>query len=115
MEPEVAAAQKAGLMEFANQVLKTPYATTPMRVMHHRARSESGNNEVKVVGEMRAGGIDFDALQRLEDSVGHLHGLLGVCMEDACYLTLHGGVGALGEDLACMQQEVATLSKGLLM
>jgi hypothetical protein len=115
VEPEVAAAQAAGLTEFANQVLKTPYATTLMRATGHRMRSESDDKEVEVMGEVRAGGIDSNALQRLEDSVGHLRGELGVCAEDACYLTLHGGIGALGEDLARMQQEVATPSKGLLM
>jgi hypothetical protein len=113
VEPKVVAAQAAGLTEFANQVLKTPYATTPMRAMHCRARSELDDNAVKVVEEVRPGGVDSNALQHLEDSVGHLRGKLGVCAEDARYLTLHGGVCALGEDLARMQQEVATLSKGL--
>ncbi len=55
------------------------------------------------------------ALQRLEDSVGLLRGEMGVCAQDARYLTLHGGVGALGDDLALMQQEVESLGKGLTL
>jgi hypothetical protein len=31
--PEEEKARGAGLTEFANQVLQTPYATTPMRLM----------------------------------------------------------------------------------
>jgi hypothetical protein len=32
---------------------------------------------------------------------------------DARYLTLHGGMSALGEDYVCLQQELATLGSGL--
>ncbi len=60
------------------------------------------------------GGNEPTTLQRLEDSVGLLHGEMGVCAQDAHYLILHGGVGALGDDLALMQQEVESLGKGLI-
>jgi hypothetical protein len=74
-----------------------------MRAVHCHAQSELDDDKVEVVGEVRAGSVDSDALQCLEDSVGHLRGELGVCAEDARYLTLHGSIGALGEDLAHMQ------------
>jgi hypothetical protein len=48
-------------------------------------------------------------------SVGLIWGELGVWAEDARYLTLHGGVSALGVDYVCMQQELAALGEGLSM
>jgi hypothetical protein len=62
--------------------------------------------------EAQAGGVD--PLQCLEDSISHLRGEIGVWASDAQYLTLHGGMGTLGEDYACLQQELPTLGSSLL-
>ncbi len=109
----VAKAQAAGLMEFADWILKTPYATTPMRLVRCYTREEADDNEVEVVEEGLASAGRGDALQHLGDSVGLIWGALGVWAEDARYLTLHGGVSALGVDYVHMQQELAALDKGL--
>jgi hypothetical protein len=61
----------------------------------------------------QAGGVH--PLQCLENSISHLHREIGVWVLDARYLTLHGGMGALGEDYVWLQQELATLGSGLLM
>jgi hypothetical protein len=44
-EPEVVAAQAAGLADFIERVQKTPYATTPLRP-RRRSRSEEEDKEV---------------------------------------------------------------------
>ncbi len=102
MAPKEEEARGVGLAEFANRVLKTPHATTPMRPTRG-GRAEAGDgseeDEVEAPSVFGTGGDDPTALQRLEDSVGLLHGELGVCGQDARYLTLHGGVGALGDEL----------------
>lgn len=108
--PREEAARAAGLAEFASRVLQTPYATTPMRATHRRDAEDSDDESDINEG---AGGAEPDALQRLEDSVGLLRGELGVCPVTASYLTVHGGVGQLGEGVLSLQHEVLALSKGL--
>jgi hypothetical protein len=69
--PDAAAEQAAGLAEFALRVLKTPYATTPMR---SRRRSLSGEDD----GAAATGGPGtLEILQRLEDGLANLRGKLG--------------------------------------
>ena len=53
MELDVVAAQAAGLAEFALWVLKTPYATTPMR-SHRRtlSKEEDGSALKRYVGTL---------------------------------------------------------------
>jgi hypothetical protein len=69
VEPQEEAARAAGLAEFANRVLKTPFATTPMRATRRRGAYDSDDDD-EAVGV--AVGADSDALQHLEDSVGLL-------------------------------------------
>jgi hypothetical protein len=69
--------------------------------------------EVEVLVGAQEEGIDL--LQCLEDSIGHLRGEMGMWAVDAQYLTLHGGVGALGGNFICLQQELTDLGKGLSM
>lgn len=115
---EEATARRAGLSEFAGRVLDTRYAFTPMRARVSRNREVLDDASVdEAAGDMSMGGMSRDVqastLQRLEDSVGLLRGELGVCEQGARYITLHGGVGALGESLVQMCHEVASLGKGL--
>ena len=115
--PAEAAAMGAGLSEFADRVLKTPYAITPMRASRRKVRMSDDDSDG---GVSEGGGLDGPApivgpstLQRLEDSIGLLRGELGVCAQGARYLTLHGGVGALGEDVERLGHEVSSLAKNL--
>jgi predicted nucleic acid-binding Zn-ribbon protein len=112
---QAAADQAEGLMGFANRMLKTPYATTPMRPTRRRQRDEVGDDdEVSVEGG--GSGLNEDVLallQRLEDSIGHMRGELGVWSSEARYLTLHGGMVTLGEDHTNLHQEVLALSNKL--
>ena len=71
-------------------------------------------------GASEGGGVDVpdpvvgpSTLQRLEDSIGLLRGELGVCVQGVRYLTLHRGVGALGEDVERLGHEVSSLAKNL--
>jgi hypothetical protein len=71
-------------------------------------------------GASEGGGVDVpdpvvgpSTLQRLEDSIGLLRGELGVCVQGIRYLTLHRGVGALGEDVERLGHEVSSLAKNL--
>jgi hypothetical protein len=59
----VAKAQAAGLMEFVDWVLKTPYTTTPMRLVCCCTREELDDDEVEVVEEGSTGADRGDALQ----------------------------------------------------
>jgi hypothetical protein len=93
MEPEEAAAQAAGLVEFAEWVLKTPYTTMLMQSVLWHTWVDSKGNEGKGLIGAQAGGVD--PLQCLEGSISHLHGRIGVWVTDARYLTLRGGVGML--------------------
>jgi hypothetical protein len=95
--PAEAAAMGAGLSEFADRVLKTPYAITPMRASRRKVRMSDDDSDG---GGSEGGGFDGpdpvvgpSILQRLGDSIGLLRGELGVCAQGARYLTLHGGVG----------------------
>ena len=52
-------------------------------------------------------------LQRLEDSIGHMRGELGVWSSGARYLTLHGGMVTLGDDHTSLHQDVLSLAEKL--
>ncbi len=106
-------AQAAGLMEFAKWILKTPYTTTPIGSVLRCTQVDLEGNKGAVLMGIQAGGVN--PLQRLEDSISHLCGEIGVGATDAQYLTLHGGVGGLGENYVCLQQELVTLGSNLLM
>jgi hypothetical protein len=54
-----------------------------------------------------------DLLQRLEDSVAHLRGELCIHPPASRYLTLHGGVGAMGDDLVKLYDDYKLLAQGL--
>ena len=117
--PAEAAAMGAGLSEFAGRVLRTPYAITPMRASRRQVRMSVDDSDD---GASEGGGVDGSGsdvgpstLQRLEDSIGLLRGELGVCAQGARYLTLHGGVGALGEDVECLSHEVSSMAKNLVL
>ena len=88
--PDEAAEQAAGLVQFAERVMKTPYATTPMRVTLGRVHKSEDNEEEESLASIEA--REQTLLQRLEDSVGHLCGELGVCSPNSRCITLHGGV-----------------------
>ncbi len=98
-------------MGFAEQALKTPYATTPMLANHRRVRLDVEDEEGSLLftdaGEERA------LLQRLEDSVGLLRGELGVCAPNARYITLHGGAGALGDNYVRLHDDLRLLAQRL--
>ncbi len=61
---------------------------------------------------MNAGGVT-DLLQQLEESVADLRGELGIHPLESRYITLHGGVGALGEDVVQLHDHYTHLSQGL--
>lgn len=98
--PEVAAEQAAGLAEFARRVLKTPYATTPMRSCRRTLPEE----EDESAREDETGTLE--SLQRLEDGMASLRGEIGIWAPAARYITLHGGVGELGSTVHALQQDV---------
>ncbi len=112
----MATAQVAGIVEFAKKVLKTPYAITPMRALrcHPRVDGEEDEEEEVALSTMKSG-LAMELLQRLKDSVGYLRGELGVCPPDTRYITLHGGVGALGNDFVCLYEDLRALGHGLLL
>jgi hypothetical protein len=112
-EPEEAAAQAAGLGEFAEWVLKTPYATTPMRSTRHRARLDDKDKEEETLVFKDAEGRAL--LQQLEDSLGCLRGELGTHASNARYITLHGGVGALEDNYVWLNKDLEGLAQGLSM
>ncbi len=62
---------------------------------------------------MMSGMVAMELLQRLEDSVGYLRGELGVCPPNARYITLHGGVGALGNNFVHLHKDLTALGHGL--
>jgi hypothetical protein len=110
-EPEEAAAQAAGLVEFAERVLKTSYATTPMRSTCRRAQLNNEDEEEETLVFKDADGRVL--LQQSEDSLGCLRKELGVCASNARYVTLHGGVGALGDDYVRLKKDLKELAQGL--
>ncbi len=77
-EPEAVAAQAAGIVGFAERVLKTPYATTPLRPSRRRRFSDNDGDEVDDDGHPTLGSQEEPAfitlLQHLEDSVVLLRG-----------------------------------------
>ena len=111
---EEVAAQAAGLAGFAERVLKTPYAVTPMRGARRRVRMNGDDEEddLDPLESTYAGGVT-DHLQRLEDSVAHLRGELGIHPPESRYITLHGGVVALGDDYVQLYDDYKLLAQGL--
>jgi hypothetical protein len=107
---EEVAAQAEGLAGFVEQALKIPYATTPMLANRRHARLVNEDEEESLV--LRDAG-ERALLQRLEDSVGLLWGELGICAPHAWYITLHGGVGALGNDYVRLYDDLKLLAHGL--
>ena len=107
-------AQAVGLAGFAERVLKTPYAITPMRGARRRVRmlGDDKEDELDPQESINAGGVT-DLLQQLEDSVAHLRGELGIHPPESRYITLHGGVGALGEDVVQLHDDYTRLAQGL--
>lgn len=115
IEPEVAAAQAAGIVGFAERVLKTPYATTPLQSTRRRRLSDCDLGEIADDEDRTSpsGESSLLGIQQLEDSVALLRGELGVCPPDATYHTLHGGVGAVGLDLARLNATISALAREL--
>jgi hypothetical protein len=75
MTQQAAADQAEGLLGFADRMLQTPFAPTPMRPTRrcqHDALEDDGEDN-----EGGNGGI-LTLLQRLKDSIGHMRGELGV-------------------------------------
>ena len=107
-------AQAVGLVGFAERVLKTPYAVTPMRGTRRRVRmlGDDEEDDFDPQESTNVGGVT-DLLQQLEDSVAHLRGELGIHPPESRYITLHGGVGALGEDVVQLHDHYTRLSQGL--
>ena len=99
MTEQAAADQAEGLLDFADRMLKTPYAATPMRPSRH-----CQHEVLEVEEDVKEGGGHTNSdnvltlLQRLEDSIVHMRGELGVWVTDARYLALHGGMVSLGKD-----------------
>ncbi len=115
-ESAVAATQAAGIVEFTERVLKTPYTITPMRTLRCRPHIDGEEDEEdEVVVSTMTSGLAMELLQRLEDSVGYLRGELGVCPPNARYINLHGGVGALGNNLVRLHKDLTALGHGLLL
>jgi len=69
---EEVAAQAMGLVGFAERVLKTPYAVTPLRRAQCRVRMNGDDEEDNLDPQepTNVGGVT-DLLQLLEDSVAH--------------------------------------------
>ena len=112
---QAAADQAEGLLGFADRMLKTPSAPTPMRPSRRRQHNSLEDGEDAEAGGGRGNNHnDFmTTLQRLEDSVGHMRGELGLWRKDARYLTLHEGMMSLGEEHASLHQGVAGLAHNL--
>ena len=95
------------MAEFALRVLKTPYATTPMR-SRRRSLSEEEDGPA-----MTGGPGTLEILQRLEDGLANLQGEIGIWAPAARYITLHGGVGELGSTVNALQQDVVGVAQGI--
>ena len=65
-----------------------------------------------LLGPTNAGGV-WDLLQQLKDSVAHLRGKLGIHPPESQYITLHGGVGALGNNYVRLYKDYKMLAQGL--
>jgi hypothetical protein len=59
-----------------------------------------------------SGGV-WELIQQLENSVAHLRGELGIHPPESRYITLHGGVGALGNDYIRLYKDYMMLAQGL--
>ena len=79
MTEQAAADQAEGLLDFADRILKTLYTPTPMgpsrRCQHD---SLEDGKDAKDSGGRGNNNNDMTLLQRLEDSIGHMRGKLGV-------------------------------------
>ena len=107
--------QAEGLLGFADRMLQAPYAPTPMRPTHccqHDVLEEDGEDSKEGGGSGNNEGI-LTLLHRLEDSIGHMCGEMGVWSSDARYLTLHGGLVTLGEEHTSLHQDVLALTDEL--
>jgi hypothetical protein len=115
-EPAVAATLISGIVEIVERVLKTPYTITPMRALRCRPRidEEKDEEEEAAVSTMKSG-LAMELLQRLKDSVGYFRRELGVCSPNARYITLHGCVGALGDNFVRLHKDLTALGYGLLL
>ena len=74
-KPVMAAAHAAGIVGFAERVLKTPYAITPLRPSHWRPHNDGKEGKEEVAAPGMRGGLALDLLQRFENSVVHLRGV----------------------------------------
>ena len=114
MRGKAAADQAEGLLDFANRMLKTPYAATPMRPSRRRQHDAlEVEDDTKEDGGTNNRNNVLSLLQRLEDSMVHMRGELGVWVKDARYLTLHGGLLSLCEDHTILQQNILGFSHAL--
>jgi hypothetical protein len=85
-----------------------------MRASHcHPCVDREEDEEEEAAASRMKSGLAMELLQRLEDSVGYLRGELGVCPPNARYITLHGGVGALGNDFVRLHKDLTALGHGL--
>ena len=112
---EEVAAQAVGLSGFLERVLKTPYTFTPLQPSHHQVCMDEDREEDNpaLLGPTNVGGAVWDLLQLLEDSVAHLRGELGIHPPELQHITLHGGVGALGNNYARLNKDYKMLAQGL--
>jgi len=111
---EEVTAEAVGLAGFAERVLKTPYAVMPLRRTRRRVCTNGDDEEDDLDPQesTNVGGVT-DLLQWLEDSVAHLRGELGIQPPESRYITLHGGVGALGDDFVQLYEDYKLLAHGL--
>jgi len=74
-----AADHAEGLMGFADRMLKTPSAPTPMRPPRRRQHDDMEDDDAEEEGNGEGGNDEgiLTLLQRLEDSIGHLRGERG--------------------------------------
>jgi hypothetical protein len=71
------------------------------------------DEEDEVAVSTMTSGLAMELLQHLKDSVGYLRGELGVCPPDARHINLHGGMGALGNNLVRLHKDLMALGHGL--
>ncbi len=68
---QAAAVQAEGLLDFADRMLKTPYAATPMQPSRrHKHDSLEDGNDAEDGGRSKNGDDVMSLLQCLEDSIG---------------------------------------------
>ena len=112
---QATADQAEGLLGFTDQMLQAPYTPSPMcptRRRQHDALEEDGEDDEEGGGSGNNEGI-LTLLQRLEDSIGHMRGEMGVWSSDARYLTLHGGLVTLGKEHTSLHQDILAVTNEL--